>query len=211
MKGTTSKENQHQQIVDNNTTNNNNLSYTIPITTEEPQSQQKPSKPQEMKRSLSKSKSNSQKISDLAACVGYANNSSKQSDSALTSDDNPHQKSNSANRKLINNGFNSLRRMLKMSTATSQEPPGAQTKTLGSRSSSSSKKNRNKCLSASATPLPSCLAPQRQFNNADSYTESQNSAYSSAKPQQKVNSPIQLICLNFDVFLKVVLGSNKSI
>lgn len=192
MKGTTStsKENQHQQIVVNNN-NINNLSYTIPITTEEPQSQQKTSKPQEMKRSLSKSKSNSQKISDLAACVGYANNSSKQSDSRkLTSD----QKSNTANRKLINNGFNSLRRMLKMSTATSQEPLGTQnqTKTLGSSPSSSSKKNRNKCLSASATPLPSCLAPQRQFNNADSYTESQNSAYSSAKPKPKVNSPIRL-------------------
>lgn len=185
MKGTTtSKENQQQQ--QQQIVGNNNLNYSIPITTEEQQQQQQ-SKPQEMKRSLSKSKSNSQKISDLAACVGYPATNKSESRTAIAEANN--HKSNTVNRKLINNGFNSLRRMLKMSTTTSQEPLVAQNqnKTLGSSTVASRKKNRNKCLSASATPLPSCLAPQRQFNNADSYTESQNSAYSSVKPKPKVN------------------------
>ncbi len=130
-----------------------------------------------MRRSVSKSKSNSQKISDLASCVGAGHSKQQQHSDSNNTTNTATDKSNTINRKMINNGFNSLRKMLKMSTVASTEP---------AKTPSTPKKIRNKCLSASATPLPSCLAPQKQFSNGDSYTDSQNSAYSSNKSKPKV-------------------------
>ncbi len=126
------------------------------------------------KRTLSKSKSNSQKIYELTSkatsCVSHQTTGRDSSDSYAAAYSNTSTATNKTNN-IINTGFNSLRRMLKISTVSDPN-----------KASLISKKSRNKCLSASATPLPSCLAPN-QFGN--SYTDSQTSAYLPAKVKSK--------------------------
>ncbi len=121
-----------------------------------------------VKRSLSKSKSNSHKLYELTSkATSCVNNQASGKDLTDSYEASTNHTTNNKSNKMINNGFNSLRKMLKISSQSDSN-----------KATLISKKSRNKCLSASATPLPSCLAPnQFGINN----TDSQTSAYLSTK------------------------------